>query len=137
MPLVQRFLSQERVGLAMSEVARRRTDQFGDLVRVLKLGAIDLDAGPRIAEQGFRHRFNDAGLTGSGWTKQQEVADRAVGGRHAGEEHLIMPKLLPAKDSKLELSKTQLELVSVIFLLALPLMLAGAGGYIWWKRRRS
>ena len=55
----------------------------------------------------------------------------------AGEEHLIMPKLLPAKDSKLDLSKTQLETISVIFLLALPLVLAGVGGYIWWKRRRA
>ncbi|MGB7597326.1 MAG: GldG family protein [Gallionella sp.] len=55
----------------------------------------------------------------------------------AGEERLIMPKLLPAKDSKLALSKAQLEIISAIFLLALPLLLAGLGGYLWWKRRRA
>ena len=55
----------------------------------------------------------------------------------AGEEHLITQKLRPAKDSKLELSKTQLGIISGIFLLALPLLLAGAGGYLWWKRRRA
>jgi hypothetical protein len=55
----------------------------------------------------------------------------------AGAEHLITQKLRPAKDSKLELSKTQLGIISGIFLLGLPLLLAGAGGYIWWKRRRT
>jgi ABC-type uncharacterized transport system involved in gliding motility auxiliary subunit len=55
----------------------------------------------------------------------------------AGEEHLIVQHLRPAKDSKLELSAMQLNLISIGFLLVLPLLLAGAGGYIWWKRRRA
>lgn len=55
----------------------------------------------------------------------------------AGEEHLIVQHLRPSKDSKLELSAMQLRVVSIGFLLGLPLLLAGAGGYIWWKRRRS
>jgi gliding motility-associatede transport system auxiliary component len=55
----------------------------------------------------------------------------------AGEEHLIVQHLRPAKDSKLELSAMQLRLISIGFLLGLPLLLAGTGGYIWWKRRRA
>lgn len=55
----------------------------------------------------------------------------------AGEEHLITQKLRPAKDSKLELSAIQLRLISIGFLLGFPLLLAGAGGYIWWKRRKA
>ena len=55
----------------------------------------------------------------------------------AGEEHLIVQHLRPARDTKLELSAMQLRFISIGFLLALPLLLAGAGGYIWWKRRRA
>ena len=55
----------------------------------------------------------------------------------AGEEHLITQKLRPAKDSKLELSAMQLRLIGFGFLLGLPLLLAGTGGIIWWKRRRA
>ena len=55
----------------------------------------------------------------------------------AGEEHLITPQLHTAKDSKLELSATQLRGISIIFLLLLPLLLVGVGGRMWWKRRRA
>ncbi len=55
----------------------------------------------------------------------------------AGEEHLITQQLHTAKDSKLELSATQLRGISIIFLLLLPLLLVGVGGRMWWKRRRA
>ena len=55
----------------------------------------------------------------------------------AGEEHLITPQLHTAKDSKLELSATQLRWISISFLLVLPLLLVGVGGVMWWKRRRA
>lgn len=53
----------------------------------------------------------------------------------AGEEHLITQQLHTAKDSKLELSATQLRGISIIFLLVLPLLLVGVGIFIWRKRR--
>lgn len=55
----------------------------------------------------------------------------------ASEEHLITVQPRAARDSNLVLSQTQLTIISAGFLLGLPLLLAGAGGYIWWKRRRA
>src|SRR5574340_210806 len=55
----------------------------------------------------------------------------------AGEEHLITLQPRAAKDSSLVLSKTQLNVISIGFLLGLPLLLAGVGIRIWWKRRRA
>jgi len=55
----------------------------------------------------------------------------------SGEEHLITLQPRAAKDSSLVLSRAELNVISIGFLLVLPLMLAGVGGYIWWKRRRS
>lgn len=54
-----------------------------------------------------------------------------------GEEHLITLQPRAAKDSNLVLNKTQLTVISVGFLIALPLLLALVGGVIWWKRRRA
>ncbi len=53
------------------------------------------------------------------------------------DERLITLNPRPAKDNKLALSETQLLSISVGFLIVLPLLLAGTGGYLWWKRRRA
>ncbi|HEU0234307.1 MAG TPA: Gldg family protein [Gallionella sp.] len=55
----------------------------------------------------------------------------------ASEEHLITLQPRAAKDSNLALGKTQLTAIGIGFLLGLPLLLAGVGVYIWWKRRRA
>lgn len=55
----------------------------------------------------------------------------------AGEEQLITLQPRAAPDSSIVLSKMQINVISFGFLLGLPLLLAGAGGYIWWKRRRT
>jgi hypothetical protein len=55
----------------------------------------------------------------------------------AGEERLINLQPRAAKDSSLTLSKTQLSIISGIFLLVLPLLWAGLGIVIWQKRRRA
>ena len=50
MPLVERFLREQRMSLAVTEITGRRANQFGDFVRVLKLGTINFDTGARIAK---------------------------------------------------------------------------------------
>jgi ABC-type uncharacterized transport system involved in gliding motility auxiliary subunit len=55
----------------------------------------------------------------------------------AGEEHLITVQPRSGKDSNLNLSKNQMGAIGIGFLLVLPLLLAGWGGWLWWKRRRG
>src|ERR1700690_99141 len=88
-PLIQSFLGQQRMGLAVAEVAGRRADQFGDFVRVRELGAVNLDAGAGVAEKRFGQGFDYAGLAGAGGSEKEQVSDRAIGSVQAGEEHLI------------------------------------------------
>ena len=54
----------------------------------------------------------------------------------AQDENLITIQPRATLDSKLELSKTALTLISVGFLIALPLVLLVTGGVIWWRRRK-
>ena len=88
-PLVQRFLREQRMSLAMSQVSRRRTDQLGDFVGVLKLSAIDLDAGAGIAEQSFGHGLDHPRFARAGRPQKQQVAYRTSRRIQSGQKHLV------------------------------------------------
>src|ERR1039458_2734358 len=77
------------MSLAMSEISRRRTNQLRNLVRVLKLGAVDLDAGMGIAEQGLCHGFHHASLPRTGRSQKKQVAHRTPRRVQARQKNLV------------------------------------------------
>src|ERR1700683_72119 len=56
---------------------------------MLKLGAIDLDAGPRVPEQRLGYRFDHPGLAGPSRPQKQQVADGTARSIQPGQKHLI------------------------------------------------
>jgi len=62
-PLIEGFLRQQGMGLAVAEVSGRRTDQLCNLVRMLELGAIDFDAGSSVAKKRLGDSLDHPGLT--------------------------------------------------------------------------
>src|SRR5437016_12465938 len=76
------------MGLARAEIAGRRTNQLGNLVRVLELRAIDLYDRASIPQKDLRGSFHNPRLSGAGWTEKQQVAYRAAGRIQSGTKHL-------------------------------------------------
>ena len=53
------------------------------------------------------------------------------------DDRLIGLQPRPAPDSRLDLGRNQAIGIAVVFLILLPGLLAGIGGYRWWRRRRG
>jgi ABC-type uncharacterized transport system involved in gliding motility auxiliary subunit len=53
------------------------------------------------------------------------------------DENLITIQPRPRVDSSLELTRTSLALILIVFLVLLPIAFLVAGGAIWWRRRRA
>src|SRR5215469_10685996 len=75
--------------LAMAEISRRRSNQLRDLVRMLEFGAVDFDAGPRVAKQRLGHGFDDSGLPRPRRAKKQQISHWTPRGIQACQKHLI------------------------------------------------
>src|SRR5260370_29147300 len=73
----------------VSKISRRRSDQFRDLVAMLKLGAIDLNYGAGIAQQALRSGLHHPGLTRTSGSQKKEIPDRSAWTRHPGKERLV------------------------------------------------
>src|SRR5690242_5604448 len=73
----------------MAEVSGGRSDEFSNLVRVLKFRTVDLNYGFLFAEEDLRGGLDDARLARSGGAEEEEVADRAPGRIQPRAEHLI------------------------------------------------
>src|SRR5437660_11710296 len=74
---------------AMAQVSGRRADELGNLVAVLKFGAVNLDASARFAVQGLGHGLDHTRLTGASGAKKQKITYRVVGRVQPGQKHLI------------------------------------------------
>src|ERR1700744_791083 len=91
MVLIQRFLAQDRVRLAMAEISGRRADQLGDFMAVLEFGAVYFYDGARVAEKRFGGCFHKPGLSCAGGSQEKQVADRTARSAHPGQVRLVYP----------------------------------------------
>lgn len=55
----------------------------------------------------------------------------------AGDDNLISIQPKPTRDAGLMLSRPAAAVISVGFLIALPLAFLGMGAWVWWRRRRA
>src|SRR5579862_3560324 len=74
----QFLLRKHGLRFAVSQVSRRRADQFGDLVLHLEFAAIDLQNVARASMQGFGDGFHGASLPGARGAKQEKYTYRPV-----------------------------------------------------------
>src|ERR1700741_2434566 len=72
----------------MAQVSRWRAHQFGDLMRMLKLSAINLDNRIRVVKENFGRRFNHSCFAGSGRTEKEQRAERTISLVESGEKKL-------------------------------------------------
>ncbi len=73
----------------MPQISRRRANQFGNFMRVLKFRAIDLNHGARVAKEDFRSRFHNARLPRTCWPKKQQIPYGAAWRVQSGAKHLV------------------------------------------------
>jgi len=85
---IQLLLGQHRLGFPVSEIARRCSNQFGDLVLHLELAAVYLEDVLFAAMQHFGERFNRLGLASTSGAQQQENSNRPAFRRKTCLEHL-------------------------------------------------
>src|SRR5260370_42061737 len=75
--------------LAMPQISRRRANQFGNFMRVLKFRAIDLNHGARVAKEDFRSRLHNARLPRTCWPKKQQIPYLAAWRIQSAPKHLL------------------------------------------------
>ena len=85
---VELLLGQHRLGLAMPEIARRRSNEFGHLVLHLELTTIDLEYVFLAAVQDLGQGFHGFGLARARRSEQQEHPHRTPFRCQAGLVHL-------------------------------------------------
>jgi hypothetical protein len=85
----ERFLGDQRMCFAVTEIAWGRTDQFCNFVGVLKFGAIYFDDGAGVAEENFGGGFDDARFAGTGGPEEEQVAHGTARRVQASTKNLV------------------------------------------------
>ncbi len=83
------LLRDQRMRLAVAQVAWRRADQLGDFVRVLELRAVHLDDGAGVPKENLGRGLHDAGLARAGGAQEEQVSHGAARRAHVRAEDLI------------------------------------------------
>src|SRR4030095_3975541 len=73
----------------MSEITRRRPDEFRNFVAVLKFRAIDFDEGPRASKQNLSGGFNNPCFARTSRSKEKQVAYWTAGHVHTCKIDLV------------------------------------------------
>ena len=87
--LIQYLLAEKWMRFAMPEISGRRSDQLGDFMAVLELGAVDLDHRSRVSGKGLRRRFHQSRFSGAGWPQEEKVTNWPAGADHARQIGLV------------------------------------------------
>src|SRR5215475_12019876 len=77
------------MGFAVPQISGRRAEQFGNLMAMLILCAIDLEHRLRIVEERLSRGLHDASLAGAGRPEEEKVADRPANRRQSGHVTLV------------------------------------------------
>ena len=73
----------------MSKVSRRRTNQLCNLMRMLELRAINLDACPCVSKQRLSHGFDHSRFSRSRGSQEEQVSYWTSGRIQTRQKHLI------------------------------------------------
>ena len=89
MILRQGFLGDQRMGLAVAQISWRRTDQFRNFMRVLKLRAVHFNYRSGITEQDFSRCFHHARFSGASGAKKKKISDGPARRVQPRPKHLV------------------------------------------------
>src|SRR6266478_9047403 len=85
----QSLLRNQRMRLPMPQISRRRANQLGNLMGVLKLRAIHLDHRAGVSKENLGSRFHDARLARTGRPEKQQISYRTAWRIQSGAKDLV------------------------------------------------
>src|SRR5260370_10718016 len=85
----QSLLRNQRVSLPMPQIPRRRANQLGNLMGVLKFRAVDLDYRAGVSKENLGGGFHDARLARTGRPEKKQIPYRTARRIQSGAKDLV------------------------------------------------